>query len=70
MEHDFQNRDGHAREGSMTSVQEAASAKLAMEISAKMTERNRIGVEGGKLKAGHGRRGSTWQGRCATSNRC
>ncbi|KAL4375041.1 hypothetical protein AHAS_Ahas05G0242100 [Arachis hypogaea] len=31
-----------------------------------MTERDRIGVEGGKLKAGHDRGGSTWQGRCAT----
>ncbi|XLT08165.1 hypothetical protein HN51_053958 [Arachis hypogaea] len=66
MEHDFHNRDGHAREGSTTSVQEATFAKLALEISAEITERNRIGVEGGKLKAGHGRSGSTWQGRCAT----
>ncbi|XLR20428.1 hypothetical protein S83_048340 [Arachis hypogaea] len=66
MEHDFHDRDGHAREGSMTSVQEAASVKLALETGDEMTEGNRIGVEGGKLKAGHDRGGSTWQMRCAT----
>ncbi|XLR18803.1 hypothetical protein S83_046715, partial [Arachis hypogaea] len=66
MEYGFHDRDGHAREGSTASVQEAASAKLALETGVEITEGDRIDVEGGKLKAGHGRGGSTWQGRCAT----
>ncbi|KAL4382233.1 hypothetical protein AHAS_Ahas04G0213000 [Arachis hypogaea] len=66
IEHDFHDRDGHAREGSTTSVQEVASAKLAMETGEDMTEGNQIGAEGGKLKVGHSRGDSTWQGRCAT----
>ncbi|XLQ99518.1 hypothetical protein S83_065717 [Arachis hypogaea] len=65
IEHGFHDRDEHTRKGSTASVQEAASAKLALETGAEMTEGDRIGVEGGKLKAGHGRGGSTWQGRCA-----
>ncbi|XLR49975.1 hypothetical protein HN51_000651 [Arachis hypogaea] len=66
MEHDFHDRDGHVRERSTTNVQEAASATLALETGAEVTEGNRIGVEGGKLKAGCGKEGSRWQGRCAT----
>ncbi|KAL4286957.1 hypothetical protein AHAS_Ahas19G0138100 [Arachis hypogaea] len=66
IEHGFYDRDGHAREGSTTSVQEVASAKLTLETGAKKIEGGRIGVEGGKPKTGHGKGGSTWQGKCAT----
>ncbi|KAL4392224.1 hypothetical protein AHAS_Ahas03G0323700 [Arachis hypogaea] len=66
VEHGFHDRDGNAREEFTASVQEAASVKLALETGVEMTEGDRIGVEGGKLKAGHGRGGSTRQGRCAT----
>ncbi|RYR37916.1 hypothetical protein Ahy_A09g042832 [Arachis hypogaea] len=59
-------RDAHAREGSRTSVQEAASAKLALETSAEKIEGDRISVEGRKLKTGHGKGGSTWQEKYAT----
>ncbi|XLR04588.1 hypothetical protein S83_070786 [Arachis hypogaea] len=66
IEHGFHNRDGHAREGSTTSVQEAASTKLALETGAEKIEGDRIVVEGGKPKTGHGKGGSMWQGKCAT----
>ncbi|KAL4391274.1 hypothetical protein AHAS_Ahas03G0228700 [Arachis hypogaea] len=66
IEHDFHNRDGHAREGSMTSVQEAASAKHALETVLKKIEGDRIGVEGGKLKTDCGKGGLMWQEKCAT----
>ncbi|KAL4344424.1 hypothetical protein AHAS_Ahas11G0177000 [Arachis hypogaea] len=66
MEHGFHDRDGHVREGSTTSVQEAASAKLVLETDVNQAKKEQIGVEGGKLKAGHGREGSTWQGICVT----
>ncbi|XLR32192.1 hypothetical protein S83_060092 [Arachis hypogaea] len=61
IEHGFHDRDGHAREGSTTSVQEAASAKIALETGAEKIEGDRIGVEGGKLKTSHGKGGSTWK---------
>ncbi|XLR64343.1 hypothetical protein S83_015015 [Arachis hypogaea] len=66
IEHGFHDRDGHAREGSTTSLQKAASAKLALETGGKKIKRDRIGVEGGKLKTGHDKGGLTWQGKCAT----
>ncbi|KAL4356306.1 hypothetical protein S83_028288 [Arachis hypogaea] len=66
IEHGFHDRDRHAREGSTTSVQDAASTKLALETGAEKIEGDRIGVEGGKLKTGHDKGGSTWQGKCAT----
>ncbi|KAL4328695.1 hypothetical protein AHAS_Ahas13G0225800 [Arachis hypogaea] len=40
IEHGFYDRDGHAREGSTTSVQEAASAKLVLETGAEKIERD------------------------------
>ncbi|KAL4271049.1 hypothetical protein AHAS_AhasUnG0023700 [Arachis hypogaea] len=61
IEHGFHDRDEHAREGSTTSVQEAASAKFALETGAEKIEGDRIGVEGGKLKTDHDKRSSTWQ---------
>ncbi|XLT83489.1 hypothetical protein S245_005281 [Arachis hypogaea] len=66
IEHSFHDRDGHAREGSTTSVQEDAFAKLALETDAEKIEGDRIGVEGEKLKTCHGKGVSTWQGKCAT----
>ncbi|KAL4344827.1 hypothetical protein AHAS_Ahas11G0217300 [Arachis hypogaea] len=66
IEHSFHDRDGHTKKGSTTSVQEAASVKLALETGAEKIEGDRIGVEGGKLKTGHGKGGSTWQGKCVT----
>ncbi|KAL4394774.1 hypothetical protein S83_005044 [Arachis hypogaea] len=66
IEHSFHDRNGHAREGSTTSVQEAAFAKLALETGAEKIEGDRIGVERGKLKTDYGKGGSTWQGKCAT----
>ncbi|XLR41425.1 hypothetical protein HN51_019618 [Arachis hypogaea] len=66
IDHGFHDRDEHVSEGSTTSVHEVASAKLALETSTEKIEGDRIGVEGGKLKTGHGKRGSTWQEKCAT----
>ncbi|XLR48147.1 hypothetical protein S83_032807 [Arachis hypogaea] len=66
IEHGFHDRDGHAREGSTTSMQEAAFAKLALETGTEKIEGDRIGVKGGKLKTGHDKGGSTWQEKCAT----
>ncbi|KAL4305011.1 hypothetical protein AHAS_Ahas16G0035600 [Arachis hypogaea] len=48
------------------SVRDAASVTLALETGAEVIEGGQIDVEGGKLKAGRGRGGSTWQGRYAT----
>ncbi|KAL4294525.1 hypothetical protein AHAS_Ahas18G0236800 [Arachis hypogaea] len=66
IEHGFHDRDEYAREGSTTSVQEAASTKLVLETGVEKIEGDQIGVEGGKLKTGHGKGGLTWQGKCAT----
>ncbi|XLT14531.1 hypothetical protein HN51_060221 [Arachis hypogaea] len=50
----------------MTSVQKVVFAKLALKTGVEKIEGDRIGVEGEKLKTDHGKRGSTWQGKCTT----
>ncbi|KAL4375255.1 hypothetical protein AHAS_Ahas05G0263500 [Arachis hypogaea] len=65
-EADSENTDGHTRKGSTTSVQKAVFSKLVLETDVEKTKRDQIGVEERKIKAGHGKGGSTWQWRCAT----